>query len=193
MDDNLQRCCYDLEFTVASNLVAISSGTLLYQVLSKDDPSCKTFVYRLDVPVTAGWISLTIETRIKLAYALARQWFGVYITSETPNDDWLLDGLAGFLTDTFIKRFLGNNEARYRRYKIVDALYYNPSFTLSILQKLGVATEIFNLWFHMLQQTKKSGARANSKREHEKKVSYLGLTSLLSLPAQGATYCAWCF
>ncbi|XP_019186785.1 PREDICTED: uncharacterized protein LOC109181463 [Ipomoea nil] len=46
---------------------------------------------------------------------------------------------------------------------IVDALYYNPSFTLSILQKLG-ATEIFNLWFHMLQQTKKSGARANSKR-----------------------------
>ncbi|XP_019174437.1 PREDICTED: importin beta-like SAD2 isoform X2 [Ipomoea nil] len=66
---------------------------------------------------------------------------------------------------------------------IVDALYYNPSFTLSILQKLGVATEIFNLWFHMLQQTKKSGARANSKREHEKKVYCLGLTSLLSLPA----------
>nr|GLL17498.1 transcription initiation factor TFIID subunit 2 isoform X1 [Ipomoea trifida] len=208
MDDNLQRCCYDLEFTVASNLVAVSSGTLLYQVLSKDDPSRKTYVYRLDVPVTAGWISLvvapfeilpdrhiaqlshiclppnlsklrntigffhntfshyedylaapfpfgsytqvflspemaisslslgasmsifssqllfdekvidqTIETRIKLAYALARQWFGVYITSETPNDDWLLDGLAGFLTDTYIKRFLGNNEARYRRYK----------------------------------------------------------------------------
>ncbi|XP_019174420.1 PREDICTED: eIF-2-alpha kinase activator GCN1-like [Ipomoea nil] len=66
---------------------------------------------------------------------------------------------------------------------IVDALYYNPSFTLSILQKLGVATEIFNLWFHMLQQTKKSGARANSKREHEKRVCCLGLTSLLSLPA----------
>lgn len=28
----------------------------------------------------------TIDTRIKLAYALARQWFGVYITAETPND-----------------------------------------------------------------------------------------------------------
>nr|GMD68068.1 importin beta-like SAD2 [Ipomoea batatas] len=66
---------------------------------------------------------------------------------------------------------------------IADALYYNPSFTLSILQKLGVATEIFSLWFHMLQQTKKSGARANFKREHEKKVCCLGLTSLLSLPA----------
>lgn len=27
-----------------------------------------------------------IGTRIKLAHALARQWFGVYITPETPND-----------------------------------------------------------------------------------------------------------
>ncbi|XP_010265284.1 PREDICTED: transcription initiation factor TFIID subunit 2 isoform X2 [Nelumbo nucifera] len=208
MDDNSQRCCYDMEFTVANNLVAVSNGNLLYQVLSKDDPPRKTYVYRLSVPVAAGWISLavaafdilpdrhsgilshmcmplnlpklrntvgffhsafshyedylsasfpfgsykqvfiapeiavsslslgasmsvfssqvlfdekvidqTIDTRIKLAYALARQWFGVYITAEAPNDEWLLDGLAGFLTDSFIKRFLGNNEARYRRYK----------------------------------------------------------------------------
>ncbi|CAA7043191.1 unnamed protein product [Microthlaspi erraticum] len=62
-------------------------------------------------------IDQTIDTRIKLAFALAKQWFGVYITPESPNDDWLLDGLAGFLTDMFIKQFLGNNEARYRRYK----------------------------------------------------------------------------
>ncbi|XVF53961.1 hypothetical protein PTKIN_Ptkin05aG0142500 [Pterospermum kingtungense] len=208
IDDNNQRCCYDLEFTVAHNLVAVSNGSLLCQVLSKDDPPRKTYVYRLDVPVTAQWISLavgpfeifpdrhngfishmclqpnlpklhntveffhsafseyeqyldakfpfgsykqvflspemtvssstfgaslsifssqvlfdekvidqTIDTCIKLAFALARQWFGVYITPEAPNDEWLLDGLAGFLTDLFIKKFLGNNEARYRRYK----------------------------------------------------------------------------
>ncbi|KAF5946841.1 hypothetical protein HYC85_017069 [Camellia sinensis] len=66
---------------------------------------------------------------------------------------------------------------------IADALYYNAFFTLNILQKLGVATEIFNLWFQMLQQTKKSGVRANFKREHDKKVCCLGLTSLLPLPA----------
>ncbi|EPS60939.1 hypothetical protein M569_13860, partial [Genlisea aurea] len=207
IDDNLQCCCYDLEFTVASNLVAVSSGTLLHQVLTDEDPPRKTYVYQLDVAVPAHLISLTvapfeilanqhglithfclfsnlskmqnttaffhnvfrhyedylsasfpfgtykqvfvlpemmvspwslgasisifsshllydeklldqtIETRIKLAYALARQWFGVYITPEDPSDEWLMDGLAGFLTDTFIKRFLGNNEARYRRYK----------------------------------------------------------------------------
>ncbi|EOA34769.1 hypothetical protein CARUB_v10022342mg [Capsella rubella] len=62
-------------------------------------------------------IDQTIDTRSKLASALAKQWFGVYITPESPNDDWLLEGLAGFLTDMFIKQFLGNNEARYRRYK----------------------------------------------------------------------------
>ncbi|KAI5350474.1 hypothetical protein L3X38_003365 [Prunus dulcis] len=67
---------------------------------------------------------------------------------------------------------------------IADALYYNAAFTLSILQKLGVATEIFNLWFQMLQQVKKSGVRANFKREHDKKVCCLGLTSLLTLTAE---------
>ncbi|KEH21864.1 importin beta-like SAD2 isoform X2 [Medicago truncatula] len=66
---------------------------------------------------------------------------------------------------------------------IADALYYNAALTLSILQKLGVASEIFHLWFHLLQQVKKSGLRANFKREHEKKVCCLGLISLLALPA----------
>ncbi|KAF5806616.1 putative peptidase M1, membrane alanine aminopeptidase, aminopeptidase N-like protein [Helianthus annuus] len=208
MDDSLQRCCFDLEFTVANNLVAASTGTLMYQVLTNDDPPRKTYIYKINVPVAAQWISLavapfeifpdrhnnlithiclshnlpklrntvgflysayshyehylstkfpfgsytqvfidpemaisslslgasmnifssqilfdekiidqTIDTRIKLAYGLARQWFGVYITAEAPNDEWLLDGLAWFLTDSFIKQFLGNNEARYRRYK----------------------------------------------------------------------------
>ncbi|XP_048137584.1 transcription initiation factor TFIID subunit 2 isoform X3 [Rhodamnia argentea] len=209
MDENSQQCCYDLEFTVAHDLVAVSTGKLLYQVLSKDDPPRKTYVYRLDVPVSAWWISLvvgpleifpdpqnclishmclpayksklqntvgffysafsshyeeylgakfpfgsykqifiapemtvsssslgasmsifssqvlhdeniidkTIDTRIRLAYALARQWFGVYIIPSGPDDEWLLDGLAGFLTDSYIKKYLGNNEARYRRFK----------------------------------------------------------------------------
>ncbi|RDX70710.1 Transcription initiation factor TFIID subunit 2, partial [Mucuna pruriens] len=207
-DNQIRRASYDLEFTVAPNLVAVSTGSLLYQVLSKDNPPRKTYVYKLDVPVAARWISLTvapfeilpdhqfslishmcllpnlskmrntveffhsafscykdylsvdfpfdsytqvfiepemavsslslgasmsifssqvlfdekvidqtIDARVKLAYALARQWFGVYITPEAPNDEWLLDGLAGFLTDFFIKKHLGNNEARYRRYK----------------------------------------------------------------------------
>ncbi|KAL7608990.1 importin beta-like SAD2 isoform X1 [Lactuca sativa] len=65
---------------------------------------------------------------------------------------------------------------------IADALYYNAPLTLNILHQMGVAIEVFNLWFQMLQQTKKSGVRANFKREHDKKVCCLGLTSLLTLP-----------
>ncbi|XP_074271177.1 importin beta-like SAD2 isoform X2 [Silene latifolia] len=67
---------------------------------------------------------------------------------------------------------------------IANALYYNPSFTLGVLHKLGVSAEIFNLWFQMIQQVKRNGSRANFKREHDKKVCCLGLTSLLSLPAE---------
>ncbi|KAH9778523.1 transcription initiation factor TFIID subunit 2 [Citrus sinensis] len=180
IDDSTQRCCYDLEFTVSQNLIAVSAGSLLYQVLSKDDPPRKTYVYRLDVPVSAKWITLAvapfevlpdhhqslmshiclpanvskihntveffhnafshyetyldakfpfgsykqvflapemavssstfgaamgifssqilydekvidqaIDTSIKLSFALARQWFGVYITPELPNDGGL--------------------------------------------------------------------------------------------------------
>ncbi|KAJ8774330.1 hypothetical protein K2173_011579 [Erythroxylum novogranatense] len=66
---------------------------------------------------------------------------------------------------------------------IANALYYNAALTLSTLHKLGFATETFGLWFQMLQQCKKNGTRSNFKREHDKKVCCLGLTSLLSLPA----------
>nr|CAB3446583.1 unnamed protein product [Digitaria exilis] len=67
--------------------------------------------------------------------------------------------------------------------RIANALYYNPALTLETLNKLGVAADIFNHWFTMLQQVKKSGARVNFKREHDKKVCCLGLTSLIGLPA----------
>ncbi|XP_056850022.1 transcription initiation factor TFIID subunit 2 isoform X2 [Raphanus sativus] len=212
-DDEYHRCSFNLEFTVPHNFVAASVGKLLYQVMSKEDITQKTYVYELAIPIAPRWVSLVagplevfpdqsnfvisnfclphdlsrlrntmeffheaysyyedylsakfpfgfykqvflppeivvcsstlgaslsvfsshmlydervidqiIDTRIKLASALAKQWFGVYIVPESPNDDWLLDGLAGFLTDMFIKQFLGNNEARYRRYKANSAV-----------------------------------------------------------------------
>ncbi|KAK8947162.1 hypothetical protein KSP39_PZI006676 [Platanthera zijinensis] len=80
---------------------------------------------------------------------------------------------------------------------IADALYYNGSLTLGILHKLGVSSEIFNMWFQMLQEVKKSGVRANFRREFDKKVCCLGLTSLIALseeqlPAEalGRVFCA---
>ncbi|KAL3700556.1 hypothetical protein R1sor_018578 [Riccia sorocarpa] len=68
-------------------------------------------------------IDQAFSTQVKLAHALAQQWFGVFITPETPADAWLLEGLAGFLSDQFVRRYMGNNEALYRRYKANEAVY----------------------------------------------------------------------
>ncbi|KAM0935786.1 putative importin-beta domain, armadillo-like helical [Dioscorea sansibarensis] len=63
---------------------------------------------------------------------------------------------------------------------IADALYYDASLTLTTLQKHEVATEVFNLWFQMLQ-VKSNGVHSNFRRKRDKKVCCLGLTSLLTL------------
>ncbi|ESQ51750.1 hypothetical protein EUTSA_v10016172mg [Eutrema salsugineum] len=65
---------------------------------------------------------------------------------------------------------------------VANMLYYNPGLTLGVLHNTGLASKVFDLWFQMLQQKKKSGLPANFKREHDKKVCCLGLTSLLALP-----------
>ncbi|KAL9268847.1 Importin beta-like SAD2-like protein [Drosera capensis] len=74
---------------------------------------------------------------------------------------------------------------------VANALYYNPILALNILHMLGVSSEIFELWFQMLQQVKKSGMRVNFRREYDKKICCLGLTSLLSLPADQLPSEAW--
>eukprot|EP00250_Pteridium_aquilinum_P010585 c19495_g1_i1 orf=322-3393(-) len=67
---------------------------------------------------------------------------------------------------------------------VANALYYNTGLTLGILQKMGVTAEIFQAWFNLLHETKKSGQPAHFRREHDKKVCILGLLSLLPLPAE---------
>lgn len=53
-----------------------------------------TFSTNLILDNGIEFIVQTIETRIKLAYALASQWFGVYITPEAPNDGMLLNDVS---------------------------------------------------------------------------------------------------
>ncbi|CDY55746.1 BnaA05g35320D [Brassica napus] len=65
---------------------------------------------------------------------------------------------------------------------VANMLYYNPGLTLGVLHNTGLASTVFDHWFQMLQQKRKSGLPANFKREHDKKVCCLGLTSLLALP-----------
>lgn len=67
---------------------------------------------------------------------------------------------------------------------VANALYYNTGLALGVLQKLGVTAEIFQMWFTLLHETKKSGQPVHFRREHDKKVCILGLLSLLPLPAE---------
>lgn len=67
---------------------------------------------------------------------------------------------------------------------VANALYYNTGLALGILQKMGVTAEIFQAWFTLLHETKKSGQPVHFRREHDKKVCILGLLSLLPLPAE---------
>lgn len=55
-----------------------------------------------------------MEVRIAAARAVAHQWFGVLMRPRTPADAWLVEGLAGYFADLFLRRFLGKNELRFR-------------------------------------------------------------------------------
>ncbi len=56
-----------------------------------------------------------VESRLKIARVLAEQWFGVFMRAKTQADAWLLKGLAGWLEDQFVRKFMGKNEYVYRQ------------------------------------------------------------------------------
>jgi len=57
------------------------------------------------------------ESRCAIAGALAKQWFGYFIKPATIDDAWLVEGLAGWLEDQFVKKYLGKTEVIYRRWE----------------------------------------------------------------------------
>ncbi|GAB1607249.1 hypothetical protein Ahia01_001008300, partial [Argonauta hians] len=58
-------------------------------------------------------IDQTLISRHLMAYAVAQQFFGNFITMHSCTDAWLTKGIAGYLTGLFVKRSFGNNEYRY--------------------------------------------------------------------------------
>lgn len=53
-------------------------------------------------------IDQAFVTRRVLAHALARQYFGCYLTQLNWHNWWLLSGLASFITNLYLKKLLGN-------------------------------------------------------------------------------------
>ena len=59
----------------------------------------------------------------QLVHALAVQWMGINIIPESPEDTWVVVGIAYFITDLFLKKLSGNNEYRYRQKKAADQVF----------------------------------------------------------------------
>jgi transcription initiation factor TFIID subunit 2 len=57
------------------------------------------------------------DARCAIAGAIARQWFGHFIRPATIDDAWLVEGLAGWLEDQFVQKYLGRTEVLYRRWE----------------------------------------------------------------------------
>ncbi|KAL4236698.1 Transcription initiation factor TFIID subunit 2 [Mactra antiquata] len=58
-------------------------------------------------------IDQTILTRKHMAAGIAQQFFGCFIVMQSWMDAWLTQGIAGYLTNLFVKKTFGNNEYRH--------------------------------------------------------------------------------
>ncbi|KAI9090462.1 hypothetical protein DFS34DRAFT_637443 [Phlyctochytrium arcticum] len=65
-------------------------------------------------------IDQTYSTTRLLAYSLASQWFGQYITVKQWADCWLITGIANFATGLLLEKLFGKNEFRFRLRKDIQ-------------------------------------------------------------------------
>lgn len=68
----------------------------------------------------SGWEAA--EAQLEFVSALARQWFGVLIRPNAPEDTWLLEGLVEHMTWRVARKLVGNQEAAWRRRQQADAV-----------------------------------------------------------------------
>jgi len=59
-------------------------------------------------------IEQVYKTRRLLALAVARQWFGAFISTRSWSDSWLLYGIAGYLADECLLKSFGSNDVKDR-------------------------------------------------------------------------------
>ena len=62
------------------------------------------------------------EARLRIVEGVSRQWFGHYARPASSSDIWLLVGLAGWLEEQYVRKFMGKTEAAYSRWRRRHAL-----------------------------------------------------------------------
>ncbi|CAF0780491.1 unnamed protein product [Adineta ricciae] len=76
-------------------------------------PFASMAIFNVNLLYPSTVIEATWHARTQMAFALANQFFGCFITMRSWRDWWLLKGLALYLTNIYTRRAFGNNEYRY--------------------------------------------------------------------------------
>lgn len=91
-----------------------------------------------------------------------------------------IDDYVGEFTRLAMKE-LTSQEPRVKSFKVhliemvINAVYYNPQLTLSVLEMNNLTNKFFSLWFANID---------NFSRVHDKKLSIVAITALLVIPPQ---------
>ncbi|KAK9854442.1 hypothetical protein WJX84_004440 [Apatococcus fuscideae] len=73
--------------------------------------------------VNSRAIEQAVDSRLLMARMMAEQWFGFYMRPKTAADAWLVQGLAGYLEEKFVLKYMGRNELDYRQWRQRQAIY----------------------------------------------------------------------
>lgn len=141
---DLRNSCFPLARAIDHIAVKIGSFPFsTYQMVFVDD-----FVY--DTVAVAGlsfcsssllFPKTVIEplyrnTRL-LVRTLADQWSGVNVIAKESTDEWIVAGMAGFMTDSYMKELAGNNEFRWQQ-KLAAEKVYDLDVDRPSLKQLGL-------------------------------------------------------
>ncbi|CAF3187412.1 unnamed protein product [Rotaria socialis] len=88
-------------------------------------PFASMAIFNVNLLYPSTVIEATWHARSQMAFALANQFFGCFITMRSWRDWWLLKGLALYLASLYTKRAFGNNEYRYNLNRdMLDVIRY---------------------------------------------------------------------
>jgi hypothetical protein len=91
-------------------------------------------------------IEQTYETRMILAYCIAKSWVLCSLFHKAIADFWILEGISGFLCQLFVKKCFGKNESIYQRNlaikKVVALSSRQESYPL-FTEEFGHPSEIY--------------------------------------------------
>ncbi|KAK3047650.1 Transcription initiation factor TFIID subunit 2 [Extremus antarcticus] len=71
-----------------------------------------------------------------LIRTLANQWMGVNVIAKEATDEWVVAGIAGFMTDVYLKELCGNNEFRWQQ-KVASEKVYDLDVDRPSIRNLG--------------------------------------------------------